>query len=136
MLWEVVAAVSHWFEELWREFEVSQKLRDPWIWFGFGAQGLFFMRFLWQWIVSEQRHHSTIPIAFWYFSLAGGVSLFVYAVHQKDVVIMSGQALACLIYVRNLMLIHSQAARRLVAGLPRVKLRSEVNGDQDVPEIK
>jgi len=44
---------------------------DPWMVLGFGAQGLFSARFLVQWIVTERRHRSTIPKAFWYLSLAG-----------------------------------------------------------------
>ncbi len=126
-----MATLTHWFEALWQDFEVWDKLRDPWVWFGLGAQALFFGRFLWQWIVSERRGHSTIPIAFWYLSLAGGGALFVYAFHQRDLVIMLGQLLACAIYLRNLMLIYSQARRRALAGLPVAKLRSEVNGEND-----
>lgn len=107
--------------------ELLNQFRDPWVWFGFGAQGLFFMRFFWQWIVSERRKKSTIPLAFWYFSLGGAFCTFIYAARRKDPVIMLAQCLGCFFYVRNLMLIYGQAKRRKRAGLPVVtQVDSEV----------
>ena len=52
-----------------------------WIWvaIGFIGQGLFSARFIVQWIVSEKRRRSVIPMAFWYFSIAGGLVLLSYA---------------------------------------------------------
>jgi len=86
-------------------------IRDPWVLFGFGAQALFMARFVIQWIVSERRKRSVIPVAFWWLSLAGGVSLFTYAVQRMDPVFMFGQALGCTIYVRNLVLIARRRSR-------------------------
>ena len=79
-----------------------------WIGIGFLGQFLFMMRFLWQWIQSERQRRSIIPIAFWYFSLAGGMTLFVYAVHRRDPVFIAGQALGLLVYTRNLLLIRRE----------------------------
>ena len=76
-----------------------------WIGIGFLGQSLFMMRFLWQWIQSERQRRSIIPIAFWYFSLAGGVTLFAYAIHRRDPVFITGQSLGLLVYARNLLLI-------------------------------
>jgi lipid-A-disaccharide synthase-like uncharacterized protein len=76
-----------------------------WIGIGFLGQFLFMMRFLWQWIQSERQRRSIIPIAFWYFSLAGGMTLFAYAVHRLDPVFITGQSLGLLVYARNLLLI-------------------------------
>jgi len=76
-----------------------------WIGIGFLGQFLFMMRFLWQWIQSERQRRSIIPIAFWYFSLAGGMTLFAYAVHRRDPVFITGQSLGLLVYTRNLLLI-------------------------------
>ena len=76
-----------------------------WIGIGFLGQFLFMMRFLWQWIQSERQRRSIIPIAFWYFSLAGGMTLFAYAVHRRDPVFITGQSLGLLVYARNLLLI-------------------------------
>jgi|TARA_B100001971_G_C17905489_1_gene390145 lipid-A-disaccharide synthase-like uncharacterized protein len=76
-----------------------------WLILGFFGQFLFFMRFIIQWIHSERRSESIIPIQFWYFSIAGAIIIFIYAVHIKDIVFMSGQGLALMIYIRNLVLI-------------------------------
>ncbi len=76
-----------------------------WTVLGFFGQGLFFGRFFVQWIVSERRGASVIPLAFWFFSLGGGSLLLVYAIHLRDPVFIVGQTGGLLIYVRNLMLI-------------------------------
>lgn len=85
---------------------VFGELQRPLIIFGFTAQFVFFLRFVVQWIASERRKRSHIPIAFWYLSIAGGLMTFVYAVLRKDLVITTAQALSVMIYVRNLMLIY------------------------------
>ena len=72
---------------------------------GFVGQGIFASRFVVQWIYSEKKGESTIPILFWYLSILGGVSLLVYAIFRKDPVIISGQLFGILIYTRNLILI-------------------------------
>ena len=66
------------------------------------------MRFLWQWLTSEVRQRSVIPVAFWYFSLAGGALLLVYALHREDPVFIVGQAAGLLVYSRNLYLIRKE----------------------------
>lgn len=85
-------------------------MRLFWIILGFLGQFLFFMRFFVQWIVSEKKGESTIPIAFWYFSLLGGGILFVYAIWRKDPVFIVGQGGGLIIYIRNLMLIYKKKA--------------------------
>jgi len=64
------------------------------------------MRFLVQWLVSEKRGKSVIPIYFWYLSLLGGLTLLTYAIHIRDPVFIVGQSMGSFIYIRNLMLIH------------------------------
>ena len=73
---------------------------------GFVGQGLFASRFIVQWIYSERKGESSIPIVFWYLSIAGGVGLLMYAIFRQDPVIITGQSFGILIYVRNLYLIH------------------------------
>jgi len=77
-----------------------------WLVVGFGGQGLFFGRWLVQWLRSERDKESTIPLSFWYLSLIGGLITFVYAVHRQDPVFITGQAVGTLVYLRNLVLIH------------------------------
>ena len=76
-----------------------------WLAIGFLGQALFSMRFLVQWIYSEKKKRSVIPLAFWYFSLAGGITLLSYAIYRKDPVFILGQATGVFIYTRNLQLI-------------------------------
>lgn len=79
-----------------------------WLIVGFVGQGLFFMRFFVQWIASEREKRSTVPVAFWYFSLAGGFVLFAYALYKRDPVFILGQSTGLFIYLRNLTLIRRQ----------------------------
>ena len=75
---------------------------DWWVILGFAAQGLFTMRFLVQWIASERAGRSVIPLAFWIFSIFGGLLLLVYALYRKDAVFIAGQAFGVFVYLRNL----------------------------------
>ncbi len=73
-----------------------------WLAIGFMGQALFSTRFLIQWISSEKQKKSVIPVAFWYFSLGGGVTLLSYAIFRLDPVFIVGQAGGLLVYSRNL----------------------------------
>ena len=73
---------------------------------GLVAQGLFASRFIVQWIFSEKKGESTIPVVFWYLSIFGGLGLLTYAVFRKDPVIILGQSFGIFIYLRNLILIY------------------------------
>ncbi len=73
-----------------------------WYGIGFLGQGMFFMRFLLQWIVSEKKGKSVIPVHFWYFSIAGSLLVLIYAIYRKDPVFILGQILGMFIYSRNL----------------------------------
>ena len=77
---------------------------------GMLGQALFFSRFLVQWLASEKRGRSVVPLSFWYLSIGGGGLLLVYAFWRKDPVIVLGQAVGLFVYVRNLMLIHRRQA--------------------------
>jgi len=78
-----------------------------WILIGFLGQAMFSARFFVQWLASERAKRSIIPLAFWYFSLAGGAILFSYALHKRDPVFIVGQGMGLLVYLRNLYLIRT-----------------------------
>ena len=78
---------------------------NQWLIIGFVGQALFGARFIIQWIVSEKKGESTIPLAFWYCSIGGAMVLLTYAIHRQDPVFIVGQSLGSIIYVRNLVLI-------------------------------
>jgi len=75
---------------------------------GFTGQGIFASRFIFQWIYSEKKGESYIPILFWYLSIFGGIGLLAYAIFRKDPVIISGQTFGIFIYLRNLILIYKK----------------------------
>ncbi len=91
--------------------QMLAELRHPLVLFGFAGQFVFMLRFLVQWLVSERRGRSMVPVAFWYLSCAGGLMLLIYAVLREDLVFMTGQSLGLVIYLRNLALIHSRRRR-------------------------
>jgi len=73
---------------------------------GFTGQGLFASRFVFQWIYSEKKGESYIPVIFWYLSIFGGIGLLIYAIFRKDPVIILGQTFGIFVYIRNLVLIY------------------------------
>ena len=82
-----------------------------WIGIGFIGQALFSTRFFLQWLASERARRSIVPLAFWYFSLAGGLVLLSYAIHKRDPVFIVGQATGVFVYLRNLYLIRTGRRR-------------------------
>jgi lipid-A-disaccharide synthase-like uncharacterized protein len=94
---------------------------------GFLGQAVFTARFLTQWVASERRRQSIVPVAFWWLSLAGGLLLLAYAIQREDPVIVVGQGLGVGIYLRNLALV-SKARRRSgplgTTGRPAVGVRA------------
>lgn len=96
MLIEMSQAVGAYF------VDVFYTRLDWWIILGFVAQGLFTMRFVVQWIASERAGHSVMPLAFWIFSIFGGILLLVYALYRKDAVFIAGQGFGVFVYLRNL----------------------------------
>ena len=79
-----------------------------WLIVGFLGQIFFSARFILQWIYSEINKKSIIPLGFWFFSILGGFTLLIYAIHRKDPVFIMGQATGLLIYGRNLYFINKQ----------------------------
>jgi lipid-A-disaccharide synthase-like uncharacterized protein len=74
------------------------------VWLGFGlvGQAFFSARFLVQWIASERRKQSVVPVQFWYFSVGGGLMLLAYAIYRHDPVFILGQGAGLFVYARNL----------------------------------
>jgi lipid-A-disaccharide synthase-like uncharacterized protein len=96
MLVDLSQAVGAYFHEV---FVINL---DAWVILGFVAQAFFTMRFVVQWVASERARDSVVPVAFWFFSIGGGVLLLVYALYRKDPVFIAGQAFGLFVYARNL----------------------------------
>src|SRR3569623_1155030 len=84
---------------------------DFWLAFGLVAHLLFTARFLVQWISSERAGQSVVTMAFWFFSMGGGLLTLIYGVAKRAPIIIIGQSLATVIYIRNIMLILKNRAR-------------------------
>ena len=93
------------------------KIETVWIIVGFLGQLVFFLRFFIQWLASEKKKESVIPLSFWYFSIIGGLVLLAYAIYRKDPVFIAGQGCGILIYARNLHLIFRKC--RKTSALPK-----------------
>ena len=77
-----------------------------WVIIGTLGQLVFFSRWIIQWLSSEKNKSSTIPIAFWWCSLAGGFITFIYAKHINSFPFMLAQGVGLIVYTRNLFLIY------------------------------
>ncbi|HEX8416944.1 MAG TPA: lipid-A-disaccharide synthase N-terminal domain-containing protein [Methylobacterium sp.] len=84
---------------------------DFWLVFGLAAQLVFGSRFVLQWIASERAGRSVMPLSFWFLSIAGGLMTLVYGFVRREPVIIFGQGLSTIIYLRNLALILRERRR-------------------------
>ena len=66
---------------------------------------MFTGRFVVQWIASEKKGMSYIPVSFWWLSAVGGGLLLCYAIYKRDPVFIMGQLTGQIVYTRNLILI-------------------------------
>ena len=87
---------------------VSSTADALWVTVGLLGQLMFTGRFIVQWLASEKAGRSVVPVAFWYFSIAGSVIVLAYGIHKLDPVIILGQLPGTVIYTRNLWLIRSE----------------------------
>jgi lipid-A-disaccharide synthase-like uncharacterized protein len=101
--------MSQFLAYLWHSLEGM----SLWIKIGFLGQAVFTARFLVQWVASERKRDSIVPVAFWWLSLTGGLILLAYAIHRNDPVIITGQAMGLVVYIRNLMLVERSRRRAL-----------------------
>lgn len=79
------------------------------------GQVIFTFRFVYQWIYSERRKASLLPLGFWLISLVGSILILIYAIIRKDPVLFVGQFFGFIIYLRNIIIIknHQELAKSL-----------------------
>jgi lipid-A-disaccharide synthase-like uncharacterized protein len=84
-----------------------------WLAVGFFGQILFASRFFVQLLKSEIAGRSVIPVAFWYFSIGGGLITLVYSFHLGKVGLpfLVAQLGGLAVYFRNLHLVYRERAR-------------------------
>ncbi|MBT1700009.1 lipid-A-disaccharide synthase N-terminal domain-containing protein [Fulvivirgaceae bacterium PWU4] len=71
---------------------------------GFFAQSLFGARLIVQLLLSEKKGKVVSPTIFWQLSLMASFLFLIYGIIRNDLVIIIGQTLSYLIYIRNLQL--------------------------------
>ena len=102
----LLSVVTDFFRDLSLRYPKIQL--DFWLIFGFTGQLMFSMRFIVQWNASERKKESVIPVAFWYFSLAGGLIVLAYAIYRMDPVFILAYLPGNFIYIRNLYFIYKR----------------------------
>lgn len=91
--------------EILTKFGAGSVTDALWLAVGLLGQLMFTGRFIVQWIASERAKRSVMPVAFWYFSIIGGLIVLAYGIHKLDLVIILGQLPGVVVYSRNLWLI-------------------------------
>jgi lipid-A-disaccharide synthase-like uncharacterized protein len=80
------------------------------LWLGIISQVVFTLRFVYQWLYSEYKKTSSLPLGFWLLSLVGSILILTYAIIREDPVLFIGHLLGSIIYIRNLVILHKQDA--------------------------
>jgi len=107
--------MSEFLSDINAYFATLTFMENVWLGIGFFGQSLFFSRWIIQWIASERKAESQMPVGFWYMSLGGSLIVLAYAIHRRDPVFIAGQGIGAFVYLRNLMLIH-KTRKRTVSG--------------------
>ena len=76
-----------------------------WTVVGWLANAIFSSRFIVQWYATEKRKQVTVPVLFWWLSLAGSLLLLAYAIfYDRHHVIIFAYAFPWIVYIRNLVI--------------------------------
>lgn len=97
-----------------RYLDVAQPWEVWWLGLGLAAQAIFFARWIIQWVASERRRESVMPVMFWWCSLLGATLLLVYFIGRREPVGVLGQLVGWTVYSRNLYLIRVRHRRPIV----------------------
>jgi lipid-A-disaccharide synthase-like uncharacterized protein len=103
----LAAASASWIGQEHRLFGLDWSYLDI---LGFVGQALFSFRFIAQWIASERKRESVIPVSFWYWSILGSVTLTAYWILKRNPVGIAANLPGAMIYARNLHLIRRRRA--------------------------
>ena len=69
---------------------------------GIISQLIFTFRFVYQWIYSENKKESSLPLGFWLLSISGSILILIYAIFRYDPVLFTGHMIGSLLYARNI----------------------------------
>lgn len=91
---------------------------------GSAGQVIFTFRFVYQWIYSESRKDSILPLGFWLISSAGSLMIFIYSIYRLDPVLFAGHSLGLFVYTRNILLHFGKAS--LFAKLNKIPILNKI----------
>lgn len=75
-----------------------------WMVWGTVAQLVFISRFYYQWIYSENKKESVLPLGFWVISTTGSLMIFTYSISRLDPVLFAAHSFGLFVYIRNILL--------------------------------
>ena len=99
LLW-LIFGNSHNFNTIIKNEDVAFWLM---IW-GSAGQVIFTFRFVYQWIYSEGKKESVLPLGFWLISTAGSLMIFTYSIYRLDPVLFAAHSMGLFVYARNILL--------------------------------
>ena len=102
----LVFGKSHNMHSILKNEDVSTLLL---LW-GSAGQIIFTFRFIYQWIYSENRKDSVLPLGFWIISTVGSLMIFTYSIYRIDPVLFVSHSLGLFIYVRNILLHYGKSS--------------------------
>ncbi len=120
----VIVATVFVVQTWYREYQVNQDAgadaaRATWLWLAVGllGQAMFAARFLVQWIATERKRESVIPVSFWYLSFGAAALQASAFVQRGEWVFVVGMLSTMFIYARNLYFVHAKPNRAGAAPL-------------------
>ena len=105
----MISEIEQFYEQFFQNEEIPIGLL---IW-GSAGQVIFTLRFVYQWMYSQKRKASILPMGFWLISLIGSSIIVSYAIFRRDPVLFIGQLTGFIVYGRNLWLIYRQSQNQL-----------------------
>lgn len=86
-----------------------------WMMIGLVGEGVFFLRFVVQWLATERAKKTVVPMSFWYLSLGGTLLVLAYAFYKADPVFILAYGLNIFLYVRNLVIAKRHPEKTILA---------------------
>ncbi|AYA36362.1 lauroyl acyltransferase [Hymenobacter oligotrophus] len=87
---------------------LSSRIPGGWLLLGAVGQTVFLLRFVYQWLYSERKGESVLPLGFWLVSFVGSVMILVYAALRHDAVLILGNVFGTVVYARNIVLLRRE----------------------------
>ncbi|BCL62495.1 lauroyl acyltransferase [Desulfomarina profundi] len=82
----------------------NNDISRPLMMWGVASQFVFTFRFVFQWIYTERKKESLLPVGFWVISFTGSIMVLSYAIIRRDPVLFIGQIFGFVVYSRNIIL--------------------------------